>query len=151
MKRIILIGCFLLCCHVSLFAQTDSRSLVIPDAQMEQFVKQIVTRYFPASSKPKTIYIAAHHIKKEWLPRINNIKFVFVEDPSGASNCYFFSYGKWQGSRRLTVNFGYGNPFCSAKGDTWSVDIRSSRIKLRLVSTKFFLACNLECMINDPM
>ncbi|MBK8467460.1 MAG: hypothetical protein IPL32_16715 [Chloracidobacterium sp.] len=150
MKRIILIGGFLICCQVPLLAQVDTRAIVLPDAQMEPVVKQILMWYFHAPKKPKTIYIAAYHIKKEWLPHIHNIKFVVVDNPANGI-LYFFRYGEWHGDRRLTLNFAYGDAACSAKGDTWSVSIRGSRVRLRLVSTKWLISCSLEDLIYDPM
>ena len=150
MKRILLIGCFLLFFQSPHFAQTDSRALILPDAQMEQVVKKILTRYFHAPAKPKTIYVAAYHIKKEWLPNIHNIKFVLVDNPAN-SILYFFRFGGWTGPRSLTINFAFGDAACNGKGDTWSVSIRSLRVKLRRVSTKWQITCDLEDKIYDGL
>ena len=69
--------------------------MTVPDALMEPVVKTIVGRYFKARKRPKTIYFAADHIKKEWLPLTRNVKFVVLErDQLSAKRrkVYFFDY-----------------------------------------------------------
>lgn len=134
MKRIILISCLLIGLSTSLFPQetAEEPKITLPDAVMEQVVKRIVTWYFKSSKKPKTIYFASENIKKEWLPQINNIRFVALEKPTPnhyPRMVYFFKEVE-KLNKSFGIGFGYGDPDCEAIGDPWVFRFTDHRVKL---------------------
>jgi hypothetical protein len=146
MKRFVFTVMLLITLHFSLFSQEDvtgclkiqdiQRMLLgtpaVPEAVREQVVKRIVTWHFKATKNPKTIYFAAENIKKEWLPAINNIEFVVLEQqpPDGYKRKVFFFREVERAGKGFTIGFGYGDPNCDAEGKTWTFRIKNSRVKL---------------------
>jgi len=134
MKRIILIGCLLTSLNSSLFSQktADEPKATVPEEVMEQVVKRIVTWYFKAPKNPKTIYFAAD-IKKEWLPKIDNIDFVVLEKPARSRynrKVYFFRDIEKR-RKGIRISFGYGDDLnCGSTGDYWTCRLEGSRVKL---------------------
>ncbi|MBK8466571.1 MAG: hypothetical protein IPL32_12130 [Chloracidobacterium sp.] len=146
MKRIILIGCLLIGFSTSLFSQesSDEPKITLPDAVMEQVVKRIVTWYFKPSKKPKTIYFASENIKKEWLPQINNIKFVVLEKPAPnhyPRKVYFFKEIE-KLNKGFGIRFGYGDPDCEAIGDPWAFRFNDNRVKLWQIEGNWLSFCS---------
>ncbi len=138
MKLIILIAGLFICFATTLFSQenAEKEAVKLPDPVMEQVVKRIVTWYFKVPKKSKTIYFAAETIKKEWLPKINNIDFVVLEarNPSFYEDEYqrkvYFFHEVERSAKHFTIDFGYGLPNCDADGDTWAFRVSDSRIRL---------------------
>ncbi len=145
MKKILLLGCLLICFHTPLFSQetTDEPKIILPDAVMEQVVKRIVTWYFKSPKKPKTIYFAAKNIKKEWLPAINNIEFVVLEhhEPDGYGRKVFFFREVERAGKGFDIGFGHGDPNCWAIGDPWAFRVKNSRVRLWQVSGGWGSGC----------
>jgi hypothetical protein len=114
-------------------AQTDEDAPVqVPDTAMAQVVRRILTWYFKPRSKPKTIYLSADGIKKEWLPEIKNIEFLLLSDEEieQMEGVYFFKkLGFLNG--KYEIGFAFGNPNCSYSGlGVWNFRITKQTVRL---------------------
>ncbi|HEY0430112.1 MAG TPA: hypothetical protein VGC76_20180 [Pyrinomonadaceae bacterium] len=117
------------CFSTQNFGQTSD--INVPDKAMEQVVRRILTWYFKPRSEPKKICLSSRGIKKAWLPEIKNIDFQLIPDEElGQSGNVFFFTAPTLENGRYEIGFGYGEPDCSASGDTWY--FRLSKQKTRL-------------------
>lgn len=133
MKRIMLIAGLLICFATPLFAQESAEEPVekpvkLPDAVMEQVVKRIVRRYFMPTKRRKTVYFSSQNIKRDWLPKIKNITFLFPSLPQERDVWFFDDVS--QDGKNFVIQFGSGNPECGASGDLWTFRVVKSRVRL---------------------
>jgi hypothetical protein len=122
----------LFCCFVlSVSGQTETNAADVPEYASAQVVRRILTWYFKPRTKPKTIYLAAKGIKKEWLPEIKNIEFQMLTDEEVKQNgqVYFFREPEFSNGK-YKIDFGYGDPNCNNQGDTWFFRLSNERVRL---------------------
>ena len=151
MLRLLLISLLFAVLSFPALAQGEEKPVTVPDAAMQQVVRRVVTWYFKPRTKPKTIYFSNQGIKADWLPNIRNINFVLVEPDSPESHergVYFFKDVRIE-SREYLVDFGFGDPGCRARGDTWSFRVVRSRLRLYQINGGFGSLCSAG--IHNPL
>ena len=120
----------------------DEETPVIPDVAMQQVVKRVVEWYFKPANRPRTIYVYSRGIKSKWLPKIKNIEFAVVDDDSMKEHdVYFFQQLRRKG-KGFTIEFGYGDPNCSAMGDYWGFRIESAEVRLWQIASGWGMGCS---------
>lgn len=115
----------------SMNAQGESDEVVLPDLVIGQVVRKIVIEHFKSKKGSEEIYLAERGIKREWLPKMEKIRFTLVSesDVDGfGQDVHFFKQprlidGKYE------IDFGWGDPGCNATGDTWQFEIVGGALK----------------------
>ncbi|HMT08878.1 MAG TPA: hypothetical protein PKA82_12805 [Pyrinomonadaceae bacterium] len=131
MKKIVLTSLLALFLAFPVLPQDGPETVELPDAVMEQVVRQIVGRYFKQRATPKEINISAQGIKAEWLPNVKNIKFVVVPDKKVALVSYMYAFEPVERKgKHYSVVFGLGNPTCDRNGDIWHFRVVKGRVHL---------------------
>lgn len=131
------------------FAQDEEETVTLPDAVMEQVVKRIVTWNFKPRGRPTKIRISAEGIKEEWLPKIENIQFVYVQDGLEGNDVeMWWFYPVFKEGRYFTIGFGYGRPTCSIDGDLWYFRVTENRVRLRSGPSRF--GAGNSCHHKEP-
>lgn len=115
-------------------ARADTFYVVeLPEQDIKQVVKRILTYYFRPGAKPKVIYLAQENIQKSWLPSIKNIEFQLLktdEIEQKRMDVYFFGE-IWQNTPGLyKVIFAYGDPTCEHLGDLWNFRVSKDKVRL---------------------
>lgn len=109
--------------------ETVEEPAYVPNAVRAQVVRRILTWYFKPRSRPKTIYLLNDGVTPAMLPAIRNIEFQLVSDAGKPADVYFFQQPYQEGSK-LRIGFGYGDPNCSAIGESWFFNVSGSRVRL---------------------
>jgi hypothetical protein len=144
MKHILLLFGFVITISVSsVSAQQNDPAPPVPDKIMRQVVSRIFESYFKPSPKLRTIIVWRHILKPEWSPKIKNVKFVLVDDKkiAGRSDIYFFKDLHREGSH-FTIEFGRGDPGCSATGDQWAFRINRGQVRVWHVASGWGTDCS---------
>ena len=131
--------------------QADESSAVnVPEQAMKQVVQRILVWSFKPRNKRTEIYISDEGIKAVWLPKIKNIEFYLVPevDLAKRGDLYFFteptlSEGIYE------IGFGFGEPHCSASGNSWFFRLSKQRVKL-WQSDGFGSGCAISSDYGSP-
>jgi len=143
MKKIVLSSLLALFLAFPVFAQRAYEIPRLSDTVMEELVKEILIWNFIPRSRPTEIKIAAQNIKKEWLPKINNVEFVIVsaEEYFAVSELYFFELFERRG-KNLRIGFGYGDPHCDRKGHVWYFRLKKGVVTVPKLHGEFSIRCH---------
>ena len=102
-------------------AEPEPEPVSLPDYVMKQVVERIVIEHFSSTRRKGEMYLSETNIKREWVPKIKKIEFVFVTDADGREVHYFREPQRVGSEYRL--DFGWGDPDCNSTGDTWQFRI----------------------------
>jgi hypothetical protein len=111
-------------------AQTGELPASISPGVFSRIVKTILRDEFKPAQRAKTIYISDQLIDASWLPKINNIEFIILNEKEFEKHgkAYIFNQVKFEG-RMLRVDFGYGDLHCSATGESFFFRIKGDTFK----------------------
>lgn len=141
----LLIAPFMIAIFVfSSFAQEDSTEIVLEPDQAHEVVVRILRDKFKPAKEPRTVELFEEGLKWEWLPSIDNVFFVLVskkELEARKIEVYFFKTKACLSKGEISVDFGFGNPFCSASGSTWIYKERKGPASLRANSGGWGMGC----------
>lgn len=125
---------------ITVFGQNngDEKSSVVsvPENVMQEVVRRILIYQFKPLTKKKVIFIAKKEIKREWLPKIQNVEFHLLTDEEvedSGNDVYFFTEPELS-KRTYEIGFAYDDPNCEYIGDTWRFRISKNRIRLWLTN-----------------
>ena len=99
---------------------TDSSD--VPNRVMSQVVSRILRAYFKPSRRVQTVYITDAGIRRSWLPKIGNVRFIVVTSDkrdSRIGSFYTFLEPEKKASK-WSVGFGTFNPRAGGTGDCWN-------------------------------
>ena len=110
-------------------AQEGSEPVTVslPDSVMRQVVERVVVGPFKTERPSGVVYFSEQNIKRAWLPKLDGIKFVFVDDATG-KEVHFFRKPERDG-KDYKIDFGSGDPDCDAMGDTWSFRVVGGAVR----------------------
>ena len=97
--------------------QTNEVPASISPAVFSKIVETILRDEFKPADEAKTIYISDRLIEASWLPKVDNVEFVMLNDKQfdEHGNGYLFNEAKLE-EGILRVDFGFGELHCSATG-----------------------------------
>ena len=120
-KLFLLLPMIIVCLAATAADAQEKAEPSLPDYVMKQVVERIVIDHFDDPQRSGVVYFSAKNIKREWLPKIANIEFVFVPKADGRE-VHFFKAPERVGEI-YTIDFGSGDPDCSASGMTWQFQV----------------------------
>jgi hypothetical protein len=107
----------------------DGTPAKVPDQVMQEVVRRVLVQTFKPALKPKTIEILDNGISLSWLPIIRNVKFRLVLSSEKHGDIYFFTKPELS-KKTYKIGLAFGDPECSAIGDTWNFRIVIEKITL---------------------
>lgn len=117
------------------FAQTtdEEAKVIVPEPAMREVVRRILIYSFKPRNKRTEIRLYERGIKSEWLPEIKNVEFQLVPEAENDSieNVYFFNLVTLE-KGVYGIGFGFGNPNCEARGNTFYFRLAKQKVKLWL-------------------
>lgn len=117
----------------------EKETVSLPDYVMSQVVQRIVIEHFKGRRSGEFLF-SEKYIDREWMPKMDKIKFVFV-DEADDKEVHFFKEPTRDGEV-YEIDFGWGDPTCSAMGDTWQFRISNSKVRdLTKTSTGWGMGC----------
>jgi hypothetical protein len=120
----------------SISAQDEENVVVLPDSIMEQVVRKVVADHVISEKGVTEFFIAERGIRREWLPEMKNITFIIVADSKLGGfekEVHFFKKPRLI-EGQYEIDFGFGDPDCSASGDTWQFEIVGDVVKVTRTS-----------------
>ncbi len=123
----------------------DPETVVLPASVMEKVVQKIIIMHFASQKRSRReVLIAERYIKAEWLPKMRDIKFTIVSDAELddiEKEVHFFNEptrvdGGYQ------INFGWGEPDCSATGETWQFEVVGDLVQVERTSGGWASGCS---------
>lgn len=112
---------------------------------MREVVGRILRDKFERGESPKTVELYEDGLRWEWLPPIENIFFVLVskqEIKSREIEVHFFKKkARRDASGEIFIDFGFGDPFCSAAGTTWSYKENDGPASVHAISAGWGMGC----------
>ena len=131
MKHPVCLGFFLILLLSGLsFSQDKSADLSLPDSVMKELLKEIVKSTLTPPNETQLVYVANQGLGVDWLPEIRNVKYVLLDkiNNSYGQDIYF-----WKNLQKKDglywIDFGFGDPNCTARGTTFSFEVVDMRIK----------------------
>ena len=135
----------LLFISASVSGQSDDEEIRLPNEVMQDVVARVLRDKFKPGDSPKTVELYEEGLSWEWLPSIRNVFFVLVskkEIESREVEVHFFKAKARRDKKgNIFVDFGFGNPFCSASGSTWSYSEKKGPSSLRAFSGGWGMGC----------
>lgn len=128
----------------SCFAQDESKEIVLEPEVAREVVGRILQDKFKPAKEPITVELFEEGLKWDWLPSTENVFFVLVsrsEIEAREVEVYFFKPKARLSKGEISVDFGFGNPFCSASGSTWSYKEKNGPKSLRAFSGGWGMGC----------
>ena len=112
---------------------------------MHEVVGRILRDEFEPGDAPRTVELYDDGLRWEWLPSIKNIFFVLLskqEIESREVEVHFFKKkARRDASGKIFVDFGFGDPFCSAAGTTWSYKEKDGPASIHAISVGWGMGC----------
>lgn len=127
MKKLIPIVMLLLA-PVVLQAQSEKP---ISDAALSEMIGIVLRDEFKPADEPKTIYLSERFLKPAWLPKIRNITFVLITDKElkERGKAHFLKKAPYWEDGIVRVDFGFGDPECSASGGSWLFHVNGDKVE----------------------
>lgn len=124
-----------------LMAQDDNdepQTVSLPDETMERVVRQVVVSHFRSYRGDRKVFFSDQNIKAEWLPKMRSVEFVVNNDHEGDVH-FFNEVMRVEGG--YEVQFGWGDPDCSATGDTYRIEINGHDVLVTKVAGGWGSGC----------
>ena len=121
-------------------AQDDDEEQIVslPDHIMERVVRQVVISHFRSHRGDRKVFFSDQNIKAEWLPKMRSVEFVVDKDHEG--DVHFFKQPiRVEGGYQ--IDFGWGDPDCSAMGDTFRIEISGNNVTATEVAGGWGMGC----------
>ena len=113
------------------FGQDKSDGVALPDEMMEQVVRTVVQATIKPPKEQQLFYFANEGVRTEWLPEIENVTYVLLdknEKHRYDREVYFFTQLE-EKDKKYQITFAFGDPGCSAHGETWTFSVVDSQVK----------------------
>jgi hypothetical protein len=131
MRRFIFFNILLLLFAVPVLCQDDQGKVRLPDSVMKDVLHDIIKSTIKPPADEQLVYLPNMGLGTDWLPEIKNVEFVLLEKNGNQG------YGReiyfWKDLRKekgvYKIDFGHGDPGCSASGATWAFQVVNSEVK----------------------
>lgn len=131
MKHFCLAVVFLTIFAIAGFGQDKSDDVALPDEVMGQVVRTVVQATIKPPKEQQLFYFANDGVRTEWLPDIENVTYVLLDKNEKHwynREVYFFTQLEKK-DKKYQITFAFGDPGCSAHGETWTFSVADSQVK----------------------
>lgn len=131
---------------LSVSAQAESQETDLPEHVWKEVVPRILKDSFKPAKSPMTIELYEEGLRWEWMPSIENVSFVLLtrkEIELRQINVHFFKTKARRSKKgEISIDFGFGDVFCSAGGSTWTYRESNGPLSLKKYSGGWGMGCS---------